>query len=678
MSKKHPTGPRIEPTSLDVCLAMAHKRNPKEHDLSTLIESFQRFGFKAFPSVDEATKTMVAGHGRCLALKQMRDEGYPPPKGIEVDGSDWIVPVVRGMSFDSERERDAYIVADNKLTERGGWNMDLLQDFLGPIAASEAGFRGLGFADEELATLGFSSSLSEGGDGLLSGGEGAGADRFDDANLPASDGETTDEPKKYEHKVRPPAQMTNDDWTVHLGKSEEILRSLPDNSIDAIVTDPPAGISFMGREWDSDKGGRDAWVEWLRSIMAECFRVLKPGGHVLSWALPRTSHWTAYAIENAGFEIRDRVSHLFGSGFPKSLDVSKAIDKKLGVERTNIIRTEKRMNEPSGLQKVDGGERVPVERVIAAPESDHAKRADGYGTALKPALEDWWLARKPLDGTVAENFMRWGTGALNIEGCRIGDEERFNPSASSIYSLGEKPMSDAGGTDAIGRWPSHLVLQHASGCEATGTVEDSRIVNVGERIGDGSRTLEFGMGKMSTTTTTTTTTVYRCVEGCPVRALDEQKEGASRFFYVAKPSKAETEAGLDDLPEQTAGELTGGRKEGSDGLKSPRAGAGRGGGRKNIHPTKKPIELMRYLVRMIAPPPRDGIAPIVLDPFAGSGTTGLAALVEGCRFVGIELLPAHRDIACARLSSIIEDPRRIEDADAEREPVSVEGEASES
>lgn len=221
--------------------------------------------------------------------------------------------------------------------------------------------------------------------------------------------------------------------TVICGDALAVLKGLPENSVDAIVTDPPAAVSFMGREWDSDKGGRTQWVGWLSQVMREALRCLKPGGHALVWALPRTSHWTALALEDAGFEIRDCVYHLFGSGFPKSLDISKAIDKMADAEREVIGHVD-------GRGSYDGSIRTPREKFtgnvwnngeaggttlapITAPATPEAQQWQGYGTALKPAVECWWLCRKPLsESSIAANVLRWSTGAINIDACRVGAE----------------------------------------------------------------------------------------------------------------------------------------------------------------------------------------------------------------------------------------------------------------
>lgn len=317
---------------------------------------------------------------------------------------------------------------------------------------------------------------------------------------------------------------------------------LPENSVDAIVTDPPSGIGFMGRDWDKDRGGRAAWSKWLAQVLAPSYRALKPGGHGLIWALPRTTHWTAFGIEETGFEIRDRLSHIFGTGFPKSLTSKSA----------------------------------PI-----PPES---------GTALKPALEDWWLVRKPLDGTVGENFAKWGTGVIWIDACRVGTDDTRGPSDNrpdNGWGMGQGTVAGS----ACGRWPAHLVLDDEAA----------------ELLG-----------------------------------------GPARFFYVAKGSRSEKDEGLDHLPIRTGGEATD-RAEGSAGLNNPRAGAGRTGGARNFHPTVKSIELMRWLVRLITPP-----GGTVLDPFSGSGSTGVAALAEGLNFVGCELTEDYLPILEGRIRHALE------------------------
>lgn len=444
---------------------------------------------------------------------------------------------------------------------------------------------------------------------------------------------------------------TNPDISIYHGDCLQVMREvLADNSIDAIVTDPPAGIGFMGKEWDHHKGGRDQWVAWMSGVMRECLRVLKPGGHSLVWAIPRTSHWTAWAIESAGFEIRDRVSHLFGSGFPKSLDVSKAIDETAGAEREVVgVREDfaarapkNKFNQFSSINPSERGVNSPLFASkmgqITAPTTEAAKQWNGWGTALKPACEDWWLCRKPLDGTVAENVLKWGVGALNIDGCRIetAGEVIHTPqsepslragvvgvdlgiSSASTEQFQQAQRESVVRANALGRWPSH-VIHDGSEEVLAGFPETESGFKVGGQYA------KDGMFAMSH-------------DGEPCY---NDKGNAARFFYCAKASKEDREIGLDDLPVRTAGEVTD-RADGSDGLNSPRAGAGRTSGSRNVHPTVKPVELMRYLCRLITPPKG-----LILDPFFGSGSTGKAARKEHFRCIGIEADEYYCAIAARR------------------------------
>ena len=367
-----------------------------------------------------------------------------------------------------------------------------------------------------------------------------------------------------------------DNYTITHGDCLSVLRTMSDASVDAVVTDPPAGISFMHRAWDGDKGGRQAWVAWLTKVMAECHRVLKPGGHALIWAIPRTAHWTTLAIEEAGFEIRDVVAHLHGQGFPKSLDISKAIDKAAGAKREVIgtkavtrVLNQKDLatyNYAVGLKAKSG----VIE--ITAPKTDGAKQWQGWGTALKPAREDWILARKPVERNNASNVLEYGTGALNIDACRIPGE------------------------DNQARYPANLVLSHNDECTDTD-----------------------------------------CESGCAVLALDQQNEGRSRFFYIAKTSAAERQQGCSDLYWTSDNKPITKSDWGKLAETERRQG--------NIHPTVKSVALMRWLTKLVTPP-----GGLVLDPFCGSGTTGVACALEGFKFAGIEMDDAYIRIVQARLT----------------------------
>lgn len=392
-------------------------------------------------------------------------------------------------------------------------------------------------------------------------------------------------------------------WRLYHGDCLAILKTLPANSVDSVVTDPPAGIAFMGKAWDSDKGGRDAWIAWLAEVMRECLRVLKPGGHALVWSIPRTSHWTATALEDAGFEIRDCVTHLFGSGFPKSLDVSKAIDKAAGAERKVIgVRvyadgTKGHFADAGTYGAVKDG----AQKLDTTAATDDAKRWQGFGTALKPAAEFWWLCRKPLsEKTVAANVLKWGTGAINVDGCRIVGEKR-SPGFREPASKGQFGNSDNANLvnwDATqGRFPANLVLSccgkepHDEDCAAGMLDAQSGFSKTPKAV---SRNARIDTGKYGNFGATTT----KCAG---------DSGGASRFFYCAKSSKSD---------------------RGAD----------------NGHPCVKSTKLMAYLCRLVTPP-----GGTVLDPFMGSGSTGVAALREDFQFIGIEQDEASFDTAKARL-----------------------------
>lgn len=450
---------------------------------------------------------------------------------------------------------------------------------------------------------------------------------------------------------------------IHIGDCLEVLKTIQDSSVDSIVTDPPYGLSFMGKKWDYDVPTVSVWEE--------CLRVLKPGGHLLAFAGTRTQHRMAVRIEDAGFEIRDMIAWVYGSGFPKSLDVSKAIDKRGGAsvawfgpwfrkwredngvtqkqvaalfpsktgnitgcvanwelgfnmptpEQFNLIRdtfglpfasVEEAEREVVG--KKDGYllafapgqdiDRSATTLDITAPATDAARQWQGWGTALKPALEPITLARKPLAGTVAENVLAHGTGALNIDGCRVGG--MASPSvqrrqggapkmSASMYrdaahNHDEKRYEESRPGELLGRWPANL-------------------------IHDGGEELTAMLGN------------------------------AARFFYCVKASKADRDGGLEGFCDQSRRMFASGGRSLVDGQyvetdSDPKP-------RKNTHPTVKPTDLMRYLCRLITPP-----GGVVLDPFMGSGSTGKAAYLEGFKFIGIERDPDYLQLAKKRINHV--------------------------
>jgi len=392
---------------------------------------------------------------------------------------------------------------------------------------------------------------------------------------------------------------------LHRGDCREFLKTLPESSVDAAVTDPPYELNFMGREWDR------TGIAFDPSFWAELLRVLKPGGHLLAAGIGRTHHRMMVAVEDAGFEIRDCIYHIFGSGFPKNLDVSKAIDRLMMAERpvigTDAYRAQRMPHERSTKNTYSGPDRrTGTDFVITAPATEEAAKWEGWGTSLKPAVEIWTLARKPLsEGSVAGNILRWGTGAINIDQCRIAyreDDSWHSGIVKQNIKVGTH-VYDGGwsGKGAVvaspfGRWPTNLVLTHSVECSDA------------------------------------------CTPGCPVRLLNEQNNdtdygdsgGASRFFYCAKVSPDERWGFCRDCNRAVSPEE----------LDAHRAEKHR----VTVHPTQKPLELMRWLVRLVTPP-----GGTVLDPFAGSGTTLVAAVLEGFEYIGAEADPEYAEIAEARL-----------------------------
>jgi site-specific DNA-methyltransferase (adenine-specific) len=348
--------------------------------------------------------------------------------------------------------------------------------------------------------------------------------------------------------------IKGDGYEVLFGSCLDRLPELPDNSVDAIVSDPPYELGFMGKSWDN------SGIAYNVEVWRECLRVLKPGGHMLAFGGTRTWHRIAVAIEDAGFEVRDSIAWLYSSGFPKSMNIGKAIDKAAGAKRKVIgtkIVPDQRGGKINSQATAENGV-VSYEINVTAPATDDAIKWDGWGTALKPAFEPIIVARKPLaEKTVAANVLKWGTGAINIDGTRIGSEERTTTGMSSLGVMHDDAWVPKDIEVTVsGRWPANILLDE--------------------------HTAEL---------------------------LDEQAD-ASRFFYVSKANKRD-------------------RNEGDVA---------------NTHPTVKPTDLMRYLIKLVTQP-----GGVVLDPFTGSGSTGKAAILEGNKFIGVELTEEYFTIIQGRL-----------------------------
>jgi site-specific DNA-methyltransferase (adenine-specific) len=416
-----------------------------------------------------------------------------------------------------------------------------------------------------------------------------------------------------------------------LGNSLDKLKELEDNSIDSIVTDPPYGLSFMGKKWDYDVPSQEIWEE--------CLRVLKPGGYLLAFAGTRTQHRMAVRIEDAGFEIRDMIAWVYGSGFPKSHNIGKAVDKLQGNERVVEER------EPFGREgrKTSGKAKFGVEGWDTKPTMQFTKGTsewEGWGTALKPALEPITVARKPFKGSVAQNVLKWGTGGINIDGCRVEATKEDVEGLFRTPSRGGKPgeFNSCGviqsKPSSLGRFPANLI-----------TDGSDEVVGLFPKTGKGN-----GKGAYNYAGTEYNNKDTSMFNGDKPEAPSNFNDSgsASRFFYCAKASKSERNKGLEGF-ENNAPPYESHRANyaNTKGIDNPRAGAGRSGGdNRNNHPTVKPISLMRYLVRLVTP--KNGT---VLDPFMGSGTTGISAKLEGFDFIGIEREEEYIKIAEARIKT---------------------------
>lgn len=504
--------------------------------------------------------------------------------------------------------------------------------------------------------------------------------------------------------------LQGEGWKVLVGSCLDRLPELADESVDAVVCDPPYELGFMGKSWDSSGIAYDV------NVWRECLRVLKPGGHVLAFGGSRTWHRLAVAVEDAGFELRDSIAWLYGSGFPKSLDVSKAIDKTNGKIRnlsqftiwfrttgltvkqvTEVLRANNLISENGtmashyfaksetaqpaiptveiwkvlrplvadvpvwvdelvnrveaereviGTQKQgklavapgQENDRSQIRLDVTAPATAEAQKWQGWGTALKPAFEPVVVGRKPLKGTVAANVLAYGVGGLNIDGTRIGTDGGAKYQGESEHTKSEpaalSKYASSLPVPGLGRWPSNVILDEytAQLVDQQSGISKSPAAYV-RSVATHSSTFGVGLGAYS---------------GGKQTINHGDSGGASRFFYIAKANKRDRNEGLDGLEEASSSVMVD-REEGSAGMNSPRAGAGRTSGAKNFHPTVKPTDLMRQLIRLVTPP-----GGVVLDPFTGSGSTGKAAILEGMQFIGCELTEDYLPIIQGRIDWAVE------------------------
>ena len=477
---------------------------------------------------------------------------------------------------------------------------------------------------------------------------------------------------------------------IHADCLDAMTRAKPE-SVDAIVTDPPYGLAFMGKQWDHGVPGKPFWEAALR--------VAKPGAHLLAFGGTRTYHRLACAIEDAGWEIRDCIMWVYGSGFPKSLDVSKAIDKAGGGEsvhvqaRRSLACEIREKREAAGVsrsqlaewfpqytavtanwERTDAGFRIPSEdayselvrrlgiadnwrelvrsedlrRLVSEGGQDRrddgtviglghsgrewesateaAKQWQGWGTALKPAYEPILLARKPFPTTVAANVLTHGTGGLNIDGCRVGAEggTRWDGKASQPNDAGWENMRGHGIAELnAGRWPANFI--HDGSDEVVSCFPDSKSCNSPSKARPEGTILGGARSQGA---------IYPGETG-----------SAARFFYCAKASKKDRDEGLDAFNSKASSSMSGRRNpENAEWDTGNDVTSRFVTNRKNVHPTVKPTDLMRYLCRLITPP-----GGVILDPFMGSGSTGKGAVLEGFRFIGIEKEAEYLEIAKARI-----------------------------
>lgn len=430
------------------------------------------------------------------------------------------------------------------------------------------------------------------------------------------------------------------------GDSLKVLDTIPENSIDAIITDPPYELGFMGKSWDR------SGIAYNLDLWRKALKVLKPGGFLLAFGGTRTFHRIACAIEDAGFEIRDTIMWLYGSGFPKSMNIVLAIDKKNGVE-SQVVGTGKSGKSSHAFQS---------EYCSTAGEFQKLKATNewaGWGTALKPAYEPIIVARKPCEKSVIENVQKYRVGGINIDECRVGTETIKGGIMPDLKYVGEEQKKQGNGhkmsfgqvenaprlecDDHIGRFPANVILTYDE-------TDEKEVCGGMPKTKSSSSEVNYEFGSQDNPSH-----LYTNVKS---GKHFEDEGSAARYFYCAKASKKDRDSGLIEFEEISTGELQGGRKEGSagsmmlnaDGSTRLNPYAGGGAIKKNIHPTVKPVELMQYLIKLVTP--KGGV---VLDIFNGSGSTGKAVAFENrerdadYKYIGIELDKEYCRISESRI-----------------------------
>jgi site-specific DNA-methyltransferase (adenine-specific) len=564
--------------TVDPATLKEHPRNPRKGNLELVKESIRAHGFFGTILVQESTGYVLAGNHRLRAAQAL---GMTEVPAVFVDVTDEMATRI--------------LIADNRTSDVAEYDNETLANLLADLQGTEAGLNGLGFDDLDLAAL---------------------LDELEPETPPEPAERPTGDPKEI--LERHGFNGTFGKWTIHTGDAEQVVPTLPGDLFDAVVCDPPYGIDFMGRGWDHSVPGPDLW----RAV----YDKLKPGAHVFAFGGTREWHHLAVALEDAGFTIRDCIVWAYGTGFPKSHDPSKAIDKHLGATREKIRIDAKNVQNPKAsgggkTKDMAGASRPFIERaqelgyhemdgnIAVTPEADHFS---GFGSALKPSWEPCIVARKPLEGTLAANAIKHNTGAIWVDGGRVPSEESWEPvsrvdkgGVTFGGKLNDRTRSES---SEVGRWPANMVIDQsaAQAIDAQAGGEVSRFFTQAN--------------------------------------FDATESGNSRLLYTAKAPSDEREAGLDHL---SAGPSIFGGEGGGFGNMSnsvtPRA---------NTHTTVKPIELTKWLATLALTPRRPGFPRRVLVPFSGVASEMLGCLLAGWdEVVGVEITPEYVEIAKERIKA---------------------------